>query len=152
VAKRFRVILEGLDDSSGTFVRVPDAVMKAFDGRIRVPVRVAVNGVEHRTTICDMGMGPAIGIPATVRRAARVERGDRIMLSLEIDREERKVDIPPDFARDMTATERRTYDSMSYTHRKEYVQWIEAAKKPETRVRRIGVARDKLRERAKRKA
>lgn len=94
VAKRFRAILEGVGDSSGTFVRVPDSVMQAFDGRVRVPVRIAVNGVEHRTTICDMGRGPSIGIPATVRRAARIEHGDRIAVSLEIDREERTVALP----------------------------------------------------------
>lgn len=150
VAKRFRAILEGVDDSSGTFVRVPDSVMSAFDGRIRVPVRIAVNGVEHRTTICDMGRGPSIGIPAAVRRVARIEHGDRITLSLEIDREERTVALPPDFANAMSAAEQRAYDAMSYTHRKEYVQWIEAAKKPETRARRIGQAREKLRECAKR--
>lgn len=50
----------------------------------------------------------------------------------------------------MSAAEQRAYDAMSYTHRKEYVQWIEAAKKPETRARRIGQARQKLRECAKR--
>jgi uncharacterized protein YdeI (YjbR/CyaY-like superfamily) len=33
-------------------------------------------------------------------------------------------------------------------HRKEYVQWIEAAKKPETRKRRIALACTKLSERA----
>ena len=89
MVKRFRAILEGVANSSGTFVRVPDSVMKAFDGRIRVPLRISLNGVEHRTTICDMGRGPSIGIPAAVRRAARVGHGDRITLSFEIDREER---------------------------------------------------------------
>jgi len=28
------------------------------------------------------------------------------------------------------------YDSMSYTHKKEYIRWIEEAKKEETRERR----------------
>ncbi|MFY9665229.1 MAG: YdeI/OmpD-associated family protein [Candidatus Cybelea sp.] len=134
MVKRFRAILEGVDNSSGTFVRVPDSVMKAFDGRIRVPLRISLDGVEHRTTICDMGRGPSIGIPAAVRRAARIERGDRITLALEVDQDERTVDVPPDFAKAMTAVERRAYDGI--------------AKKPETRARRIGHAREKLRERA----
>ena len=151
MAKRFRAILECVDGSSGTFVRVPGSVMKEYGGRIRVPVRFVVNSVEHRTTICDMGFGPSIGIPATVRRAAGIERGDRVTLSLDVDREKRTVDIPPDFAKAMTAAERRAFDSMSYTHRKEYVQWIDAAKKLETRSRRIGLARERLRERAQRK-
>ena len=36
---------------------------------------------------------------------------------------------------------------MPYSHRKEYVDWIVAAKKPETRDRRVGKVREKLRER-----
>jgi len=47
----------------------------------------------------------------------------------------------------MRPPERRAFDAMPYSHRKEYVQWIEAAKKPETRLRRIEQAREKLRER-----
>jgi len=29
------------------------------------------------------------------------------------------------------------FDTLAYTHRREYVQWIEEAKKPETRQRRL---------------
>jgi|HubBroStandDraft_4_1064222.scaffolds.fasta_scaffold00026_3 bifunctional DNA-binding transcriptional regulator/antitoxin component of YhaV-PrlF toxin-antitoxin module len=149
--RTFRAVLEGVEDSSGTYVRVPDAVLRALGGRARVPVRIVVKGVEHRTSVADMGMGPMIGIPAAIRRAAGIERGDRIGVSIEADRLERTVDVPPDFAKAMKAAQRRTYDAMSYSHRKEYVQWIEAAKKPETRKRRIALAIEKLCERAERK-
>jgi uncharacterized protein YdeI (YjbR/CyaY-like superfamily) len=64
------------------------------------------------------------------------------------DAKKRTVDLPPDFAKAMRAAERRAYDAMAYSHRKEYVAWIEAAKKPETRLRRIEKAREKLRERS----
>ncbi len=50
--------------------------------------------------------------------------------------------VPEDFrralARDRKAKE--TFEKFAYTHRKEYVQWIESAKKPETRERRIAEA------------
>jgi uncharacterized protein YdeI (YjbR/CyaY-like superfamily) len=94
-----------------------------------------------------MGMGPMIGVTAAVRKDAGIARGDRITLEVERDTQERTVDLPPDFAEALRVAERRAYDAMSYTHRKEYVQWIEAAKKPETRLRRIEKAREKLRER-----
>lgn len=144
---RFRAILEGVQDSSATFVRVPAVLMKNFGGRIRVPVRVRIKGVGHRTTICDMGMGPMIGIPAAMRKEAAIERGRRITVSLEVDKDERTVEVPADFARAMRAAERRVFDSLAYSHRKEYVQWIDAAKQLETRLRRIEKARAKLRER-----
>lgn len=60
---------------------------------------------------------------------------------------ERSVDVPADFKKAMSAAERRAFDAMPYSHRKEYVMWIEDAKKPETRLRRINLAREKMRER-----
>jgi antitoxin component of MazEF toxin-antitoxin module len=149
---QFRAVLTGVESSSATYVRVPAAVLATLGGRIRVPVRMKINGTEHRTTICDMGMGPMLGVPASVRRAAKIERGDRVSVSIEVDRELRTVEIPQDFEKAMKARERRAYDGMSYSHRKEYVQWIEAAKKAETRARRIALAVTKLRELAERKA
>lgn len=147
MAYEFRALLRGVQDSSATFVLVPTRVMREFGGRIRVPVRITVNGVDHRTTICDMGTGPAIGIPAAMRSAAGIDRGERIGVALEVDQEKRTVDLPRDFAKAMTPAERRVYDALAYSHRKEYVLWIEDAKKPETRLRRIEQARSKLRER-----
>ncbi|HMF27805.1 MAG TPA: YdeI/OmpD-associated family protein [Candidatus Cybelea sp.] len=146
---QFRAQLEGSTRSSGTYVCIPSSVMKRFGGRIRVPVRATVNGVTWRTTIASMGAGPMIGVTAATRKAAGVERGDRITVSIVEDAAERTVDIPADFANAMTKAQRTAYDSMSYTHRKEYVQWIEAAKRPGTRLRRIAVARTKLNERSK---
>jgi hypothetical protein len=146
MASRFRAKLEGGHESAA-YALVPAAIMRAFEGRTRVPVRVTVNGVTWRTTICNMGMGPMIGVTAAVRKDAGIERGERITLEVERDTQERTVDLPPDFAKALRVAERRAYDAMSYTHRKEYVQWIEAAKKPETRLRRIEKAREKLRER-----
>lgn len=90
-----------------------------------------------------------IGVTAATRKSAGIERGDRIVVSIAEDAQERTVDVPDDFAKSMTKTQRKAYDSMSYTYRKEYVQWIEAAKKHETRLRRIAVACAKLDERAK---
>jgi Domain of unknown function (DUF1905)/Bacteriocin-protection, YdeI or OmpD-Associated len=141
----FRALLQGSETSSATFVAIPARIMKSFGGRIRVPVRATVNGTTYRTTICDMGSGPMIGVAAATRKAAGIERGQRVNVALEVDTEERTVAVPADFAKAMTAAERRAFDAMSYTHRKEYVIWIEDAKKPDTRTRRIEKARTKLR-------
>ncbi len=147
MAHRFRTKLEGSDESAATYALVPASTMAALEGRTRVPVRVTVNGISWRTTICNMGAGPMIGVTAAVRKAAGIERGDWIALDVERDTHERTVGVPADFAKALRAAERRAFDTMSYTHRKEYVQWIEDAKKPETRFRRIEKAREKLRER-----
>jgi hypothetical protein len=111
--------------------------MKLFGGRIRVPVRATINGITWRTTIADMGAGPMIGVTAKTREAAGIKRGDRVSVSIALDTAERSVEVPADFAKAMTKAQRAAYDAMSYTHRKEYAAWIQEAKKPETRLRRI---------------
>jgi uncharacterized protein YdeI (YjbR/CyaY-like superfamily) len=145
-ALRFRAVLQGVDGSSATFVSVPAAIMKRFGGRTRVPVAVTIEGVTHRTTICNMGMGPMVGIPAAIRKATGKKQGDRLNIQLRVDEAERTVEVPRDFAAAMSAAQRRAYDRLSFTHRKEYVLWIEEAKRPETRARRIEKAREMLRQ------
>jgi len=148
MAHKFRSKLDGSPESAGTGVLVPSAIMKHFGGRVRVPVRATINGVTWRTTIANMGAGPMVGVTAATRKAAGVERGDSITLTIEEDTEKRTVDVPADFAKAMSRAQRKLFDSMSYTHRKEYVQWIEGAKRPETRKRRMEKALKKLDERA----
>jgi hypothetical protein len=53
MAHTFRAKLEGSPNSAATYVLVPPTVMKLFKGRIRVPVRVTMNGIVWRTTIAS---------------------------------------------------------------------------------------------------
>jgi hypothetical protein len=147
---KFRTTLACIDGKSTmTFVAIPASAMKAFGGRKRVPVVATINGLSYRTTITDMGNGPSIPVRASVRAAAGVEAGDRIDVVVELDAAERTVDVPDFFAAALTKAERRTFDAMSYSHRKEYVAWILDAKKPETRARRIEKAREAFRLKAR---
>lgn len=58
---------------------------------------------------------------------------------------DKTIDTPADVAKAFKKATVLTYfDSLAYSHRKEYIQWIESAKKEETRVRRIGQAIEKL--------
>jgi uncharacterized protein YdeI (YjbR/CyaY-like superfamily) len=57
----------------------------------------------------------------------------------------RTVEVPAFFAEAMTKAERKSFDALPYSHRKEYVDWLVTAKKPETRARRVEKAREKLR-------
>jgi hypothetical protein len=130
-----------------TFIAVPEKAMREFGGRRRVSVVATIDGHAYRTTICDMGDGPCIPVRRSVREAAGIAAGQRVTVSLVFDGDERTVAIPPFLAKAMTKTERTAFDSMSYSHRKEYVDWIAAAKKPETRDRRVEKMREKLLER-----
>jgi len=57
-------------------------------------------------------------------------------------RVKQKLSVPPDFksALQKNAKARKTFENFSYSHRKEYVDWITDAKRDETRQRRLKTA------------
>jgi uncharacterized protein YdeI (YjbR/CyaY-like superfamily) len=57
------------------------------------------------------------------------------------------VTVPGDLAAALEHddTARATFDGLSYTHRKEWVRWIEEAKKAETRASRLDKTVESLR-------
>ena len=144
-ARRFEATLE--QHGSGTVVVVPFDLKETF-GSGRPPVRASVNGFTFRTTLFTMGGRALLGLNREVREAAGVAAGEEVSIELERDDEPRTVEVPRDLAAALAADPavRGTFESLSYTHRKEYVRWIEDAKREETRTRRIAKAVELLRE------
>ena len=65
-----------------------------------------------------------------------------MLVELERDDEPRVVDLPADLTGALEGNARagEAFERLSYWHRKEYVDWIEEAKREETRRRRIASA------------
>lgn len=122
----------------GAVVEVPFDV-KAEWGKARMPVVAHFDGHEYRGSVARMGGRYIIGVRKDIRTSIRKEIGDTIWVTLVPDTEPREVVLPRDLleALDSNAEARGAFGKLSYTHRKEYVQWIEGAKKQETRERRI---------------
>jgi Bacteriocin-protection, YdeI or OmpD-Associated/Domain of unknown function (DUF1905) len=118
---------------------------KAELGKVRAPVRVTINGYTFRTTIARMGGRTVVGLNSEVREGTGVAAGDRVAVELVADDEPRTVEVPPDLAAGLDGETRGFLDSLSYTHRKEYVRWIEGAKRAETRRARVEKAVELLR-------
>ncbi|HKI53405.1 MAG TPA: YdeI/OmpD-associated family protein [Anaerolineales bacterium] len=123
----------------GAFVEVPFDVEKVF-GSKRPKVKAMIEGVPYRGLLTRMG-GPnhMLIILKGIREQIGKTFGDEIQVSVELDAEERVIEIPKDLMRELKKDkEAKTFfDKLSYTHQKEYVKWIEEAKKEETRLRRI---------------
>ncbi|HVF45366.1 MAG TPA: YdeI/OmpD-associated family protein, partial [Pyrinomonadaceae bacterium] len=121
-------------------IDIPFDVEKTFGGRGRVPVRGTLNGAPYRTAVFRMG-GDChfMVVNRQLRAAAGVRGGETVPVTMERDDEPRVIEPPADFARALKSNKeaRATWDTLSYTHRREHVQHIEEAKKPETRRRRI---------------
>ncbi len=65
--------------------------------------------------------------------------GDEIKVSVEADVEECVATVPAELKRAFQSNKeaKSAFEKLSYTHQKEYAQWIEAAKKDETRQNRV---------------
>ena len=127
---------------------IPFAVEKVFGRKSRVPVKGTINGFPYRTSIMPRGDGTHYMVVAReLQIGAKATAGDSVKVSMEMDREERILEIPEKLQRairtDAEAAE--NFASLSYSHRKEYVDWIATAKKPGTKVARTEKALAMLR-------
>lgn len=120
---------------------------KPVFGKVRAPVKVTLNGYSFKSTIASMGNGPCIPFRRSNREAAKLEGGETLNVTLELDTEKREVTPPEDFVKAMKrAKVFEQWNALSYTHQREHVEAILDAKKPETRARRIEKALEMLAE------
>ena len=123
----------------GAFVEVPFDVEEAF-GSKRPKVKAMIEGVPYRTTLMRMGSEHHIlGVLKDIRGQIGKTFGDEVTVTVEPDTEPRLIEIPKDLMKELKKDkEAKTFfDKLSYTHQKEYVRWVEEAKREETRQNRI---------------
>ena len=126
-----------LGGKTATGIPVPDDVIEALGSGNRPPVTITINGYTYRTTAVRMGGRFFVPLSAENREGAGVAAGQSIGVDIEPDTAPREVTLPDDLAAAMDDVARAAYDGLSYTHRKEWVRWVEEAKKPETRAIRV---------------
>jgi len=73
--------------------------------------------------------------------------GDEVDVDVEPDTAPREVEVPADLAGALAGDDaaRATFDGLSFTHRKEWVRWVEEAKKADTRATRLAKTVESLR-------
>ena len=127
--------------------RVPFDLKEAF-GRGRPPVAITIRGHTWRTTpgVYD-GVGHVV-VNRSVKAATGVDAGDRVRVEMALDTAPRTVRVPTDLRKALAGdpAAKAAFAKMSYTHRREYVEWIEEAKRAETRTRRVAATVDLVRE------
>ncbi len=131
----------------GAFVEIPFDVEAAYGTRGQTRIKATFDGHPYRGSLARMGgTAHVLGVRKDVRAAIRKSIGDTVKVVIEPDLEPRIVAAPDDlkklFADNAAAGD--FFHGLSYTHRKEYVRWIEEAKRPETRVRRLDKTIDML--------
>jgi hypothetical protein len=143
---RFRATVE-LGGKTATGIEVPEDVVAALGSGNRPPVTVTVGGHSYRTTVARMGGRFLVPLSAENRTAAGVAAGDQVEVGIELDSGPREVTVPGDLAAALAQddTARANFDRLSFTHRKEWVRWIDEAKRAETRATRVAKTVESLR-------
>jgi hypothetical protein len=132
-------------DRGGARVPVPAEVVEALGGHGRMPVRATFDGIAYQGSVVSMGEQKVIGLLKAIRTELGKGPGDKVMVTLDIDRGERTVTVPDDLRialADAGLSER--FDALSFSHRREYVEWIGQSKKADTRARRIAQTLERL--------
>lgn len=124
---------------------------KAVFGRARAPVQVTIDGHRpFRTTVAIYGGRGWIGLRKAQLAEMGLRAGDRVTMRVELDVEPREVELPTELATAFAADPKAAavFDKLSYSHRREYTQWVAEAKRPETRSNRAAKTIQQLNERS----
>jgi hypothetical protein len=141
----FRTTVE-LGGKTATGLRVPDEVVDALGAGKRPQVVVTLGGYTYRTTVAPMGGAYFIPLASEHREPAGVAAGDEVDVRIELDTAPRDTALPDDLDAVLDDAARTHFHSLAPSHRKEWVRWVEEAKKPETRAARIEKTAAALRE------
>jgi bifunctional DNA-binding transcriptional regulator/antitoxin component of YhaV-PrlF toxin-antitoxin module len=143
-----QVFLAVIEDagSGGAYVKVPFDVEKVF-GKKRVKVKATIDGEPYRGSIVRMGSPyHMLGVLKEIREKIGKSFGDEVEIVVEKDVEPREVVMPLDLLEALKGAPEAeaSFARLSCTHQKEYVRWIEEAKREQTRKTRIDKAIEML--------
>ena len=143
----FSADLRSAGDSGGAGFDVPLAAAAALSEQKRPPVTVTIGDHTFRTRLAVYGGRPMVGVSKANRAAAGVAIGDRFDVRLALDEGPRVIEVPDDLATALAGDPEAAaaFERLSFSHGKEYVDWISEAKRPETRARRVTGTLDRLR-------
>lgn len=134
------------NDTNGAGIKITFDVQEAFGKKGRVPVKYTIDGHQFRGSIFPYGGIYYLGVRKEIRNVIGKTYGDTVHIVMEADDEPRVVKVPEDFALALAGNEKagQAFEMLSYSHKREYIEWIGDAKKIETRQRRIAKAIEKL--------
>ena len=115
-----------IGDGNHASLHIPDSVLAELGANRRAPLKVTINGHTYRSTATGVGGECRVVFPSRDRAVAGVKSGDIVTVTLELETGHREVIIPEELAAALQESGfRDVFESMPYSHRKEYVRWVE---------------------------
>ncbi len=143
----FDTMLEQGDaGSSQTYIVLPGKAEELFGTAGRIPVVAMFDDAHYRGSLVTHGGGEhLILVLRSICEQIGKQAGDSVHVTLALDTTPRVVELEPDVEKAFSkAKALDPFHLLSFGHQREYALWIEEAKRPETRTRRIQQAVERV--------
>lgn len=136
------------ESSTWTFLILPKEASAKLPSRGMASVEGTLNDSPFQATLDPDGKGGHwLKVDQKLRKASGAEVGDVITLEIAPMAEEPEPKVPTDLQKALAAAPKKTREAWSditSAARRDFIHWITAPKRPETRVKRIATACDML--------
>ena len=124
----------------GAYIEFPFDTEELFGTKGRIPVKVHFDGQPYHGTMLLYGTEKhIIIIVKKIRETIKKQAPDIVDVKVELDDKTRKITVPDDVQKSLEKNQMtlETYNKLSYSHQKEYINWILETKREKTRQNRI---------------
>jgi hypothetical protein len=125
---------------SWSFLKLPKAASAKLPSRGMTSVEGRINGRPFRATLePDGNRSHWLKVSRKLREAAGAEAGDIVTLEIAPNRKEPEARVPADLRKALASAPkaRAVWKDITPVARRDWIQWIVSAKRPETRARRV---------------
>jgi hypothetical protein len=130
-----------------TYLTVPFDAAAVYGVKGQIKVKGTLNGLPFRGSLMPHGNGRHfLVVKKALRDEVGVSQGSVVQVRLDRDTAARAVSVPRDFKQALAAnpSAAAAFQTLPPSHQQEYLDYIAAAKKDETRQRRIAASIVKL--------
>jgi hypothetical protein len=134
------VLLQGAKTATG--IKIPDDIIEKLGGGKKPLVKVTINNYTYRSAVAVMGGVFMVGVSAENREGAKVKGGDPIEVTIELDTEERVVEVPIELQEflNQNVEAKQFFDSLSNSKKKVLTLPIFASKTEATKTKNMDKA------------
>jgi uncharacterized protein YdeI (YjbR/CyaY-like superfamily) len=131
---------------TATGIKIPDEIIEKLGSGKKPLVKVTINNFTYRSAVAVMGGAYMVGVNAENREGAKVKGGDKIDVTIELDTEERTIEVPAELQRALNknAAAKKLFEALSNSKKKALIVPVANSKTDETRNRNIEKAMSAL--------
>lgn len=131
---------KGINVHGWTYIDIPAVISKKLKKKGRILVIGFIENETFRSSLLPKGDGSHyLFVSKPLQKNIGKTAGDFVKVKLEEDTKPRIVEVPEDIINAFSESPKAilTFNNFPYSHKKELTDWINDAKKAETRERRI---------------